>query len=138
MARSYRFTLSSTQMLPNSSAMVNTSLSWVSESPTGGIHSNRAPFYDALSGPNPAGGNKRRNGLLYRLKTGESRAVSKTLAALLDGNAGTAHDMSPGGFGVTFLQTELPLIEGREGESGFPAEPAVHCFGIAPQGERLR
>ena len=31
-------TLSSTQMLPDSSSMVNTSLSWVSESPTGGIH----------------------------------------------------------------------------------------------------
>jgi hypothetical protein len=36
--RSYRSTLSSTQMLPDSSAMVKTSLSWVSESPTGGIH----------------------------------------------------------------------------------------------------
>src|SRR5215469_15736424 len=33
-----RSTLPSTQMLPDSSAMVNTSLSWVSESPTGGIH----------------------------------------------------------------------------------------------------
>jgi hypothetical protein len=34
----YRSTLSSTQILPDSSAMVITSLSWVSESPTGGIH----------------------------------------------------------------------------------------------------
>lgn len=33
----YRSTLSRIQMLPDSSAMVNTSLSWVSESPTGGI-----------------------------------------------------------------------------------------------------
>ena len=33
-----RSTLSSTQMLPDSSAMVITSLSWVSESPTDGIH----------------------------------------------------------------------------------------------------
>jgi hypothetical protein len=33
-----RSTLSSTQMLPDSSAMVITSLSWVSESPTGGMN----------------------------------------------------------------------------------------------------
>jgi hypothetical protein len=31
-------TLSSTQMLPDSCAVVNTSLSWVSESPTKGMH----------------------------------------------------------------------------------------------------
>jgi len=36
--RSYRSTFSSSQMPPDSSAMVNTSLSWVSESPTGGIN----------------------------------------------------------------------------------------------------
>jgi hypothetical protein len=36
--RPYRSTLSSIQMPPDSSAMVNTSLSWVSESPTGIIH----------------------------------------------------------------------------------------------------
>jgi hypothetical protein len=34
----YRSTLSSSQMPPDSSAMVNTSLSWVSDIPTGGIH----------------------------------------------------------------------------------------------------
>jgi hypothetical protein len=34
----YRSTLSSIQMPPDSSAMVNTSLSWVSDIPTGGIH----------------------------------------------------------------------------------------------------
>ena len=34
----YGPTLSSTQMLPDSCAMVNTSLSWVSESPTKGMH----------------------------------------------------------------------------------------------------
>ena len=33
----YRSTLSSTQMLPDSCAMVKTNLSWVSENPTGGI-----------------------------------------------------------------------------------------------------
>ena len=77
-------------------------------------------------------------GLLYRPKAGESGAITKTLAAFLDGNAGTAHDMSPGGLGVAFLQTELPLIEGREGDSGFPSEPVVHRFGIATQCESLR
>jgi hypothetical protein len=35
----YRSTLSSSQILPDSSAMVNTSLSWVSENPTVGIES---------------------------------------------------------------------------------------------------
>ena len=51
----------------------------------------------------PAGGNKCRNGLLYRLKAGEAGAVSKRLPTFFNGNAGTAHDMSPGGFGVAFL-----------------------------------
>jgi hypothetical protein len=44
--------------------------------------------------------------------------------------------MSPGRFGVAFLQTEFPLVERREGESRFPIGPAVHCFGISTQGER--
>src|SRR5215468_7138342 len=48
----------------------------------------------------PARGNKSCYGLLYRRKAGESGTVSKVLAALLDGNAGAAHDMSPGSFGV--------------------------------------
>src|SRR6516162_6854393 len=86
----------------------------------------------------PAGANQCCNRLLNRLNAGEPRAVSKTLAALLDGNAGTPHDVTPRGFGVTLFQAELPLIEGNEGESRFVPEPAVHRFGISSQCEGLR
>src|SRR5262249_39303129 len=85
----------------------------------------------------PAGRNKRRNRFLYRFKTGKARTISKPLPTLIDGYARTPHDVAPRGFGVAFLQPELPLIVWRKRQPRLALEPAVHCFGIAPQRQRL-
>jgi hypothetical protein len=72
--------------------------------------------------------------LLYGLKTRESGVVFESLAALLDGNAGTAHYVPRKFLRLSFL--DRASIDPRdEGEPGFTSKPTVHSFGIAQQCE---
>ena len=60
-------------------------------------------FNLSLRQGDPAGGNERGDGLFYRLKAGKSGAVSKTLPAFLNGDAGATHNVSPRGFCIALL-----------------------------------
>src|SRR5215468_5639440 len=60
-------------------------------------------FNLSLRQGDPAGGNERGDGLFYRLKAGKSGAVSKTLPAFLNGDAGATHNVSPRRFCIALL-----------------------------------